>query len=116
MIVFGTRQTTLCLRSPGVTVELKLLKRMLTIFEKALQLGTISEDLSVSLLDLLSDLGLHADLPDVTSRVTDLYPGSARLWLARMRQSALVDDGKAVETQLNRALKRVPAEVIIQLG
>ena len=64
-------------------------------------------------VELLTDLGMSDDLLEVTSRLTDLHPSSARLWLTRMRQEAKHDGKNIVEGVLNKALKLVPAEVRI---
>ncbi|KAK3772054.1 hypothetical protein RRG08_008292 [Elysia crispata] len=72
-------------------------------------MGTISAELGVSLTELLTDLGMTDDLLEVTSRLTDLHPRCARLWLTRMSQE-MKHAGKGVEQLLNEALRKVPAE------
>ncbi|GFR61746.1 U3 small nucleolar RNA-associated protein 6-like protein [Elysia marginata] len=88
---------------------LDLLPKILSLSERALRQGTVSEEISARLLELLTDLGMTDDLPEVTSRLTDLHPNSAHLWLTRMKQEAK-QSGKGVVKVLSEALRKVPAE------
>ncbi|RUS88429.1 hypothetical protein EGW08_003825 [Elysia chlorotica] len=86
-----------------------LLPKILSLFERSLQLGTISAELGTDLVELLLELGMTDDLPEVTSRLTDLHPRSADLWMTRMSRE-VKHAGKDVEAVLAAALKTVPAE------
>lgn len=86
-----------------------LLPKILTLCERVLHQGAVSEKVSIRLLELLDDLGMTDDLPEVTARLTDLHPSSAHLWLIRMGQEtrhAGTDIGKV----LGAALRKVPSE------
>ncbi|CAG5135927.1 unnamed protein product, partial [Candidula unifasciata] len=112
---------SLCLQGHLAILQLRdvkdtewILKATLTMFEKAVQLGTLSEELYLSLLTLLADLNMTTDVETAAARGTEQHPASSRLWLARLRAMAEQlegeKSGKKLEDLLRTALRKVPAE------
>ncbi|BFZ03648.1 hypothetical protein BsWGS_06687 [Bradybaena similaris] len=112
---------SLCLRGHLAILQLRelkdtewILKSTLGMFEKAVQLGTLSEELYVELLTLLTDRGFTRDVEAVAARGTDQHPTSSRLWLARFgamaEQAEDEKNGDNLQVMLRTALRKVPAE------
>uniref|UniRef100_A0A0B7A1C5 U3 small nucleolar RNA-associated protein 6 homolog n=3 Tax=Arion vulgaris TaxID=1028688 RepID=A0A0B7A1C5_9EUPU len=111
---------SMCLQSHLAILHLReikdsewILKTTLTMFEKAIQLGTLSEDLFVHLVKLLTDLSMTEDVERVVSLGIKQYPSSSQLWLAKLRVIASLEGENHednLETTLNAALRQVQSE------
>ncbi|CAL1529881.1 unnamed protein product [Lymnaea stagnalis] len=89
-----------------------LVKSTLSMFEKAIQLGALSESLYVRLIDLLEHLGLKDDMLTVSQSATQDHPKSAVLWQARLKLVVALGQGDVnkIDSVLKASLKHVPTE------
>ncbi|KAH9519737.1 hypothetical protein Btru_070777 [Bulinus truncatus] len=89
-----------------------IVKSTLSLFEKAIQHGALSESLYVQLLDMLGLMGLGEDTSQVSALATDDHPGSSQLWQARLRLMVTTGqtDVQAIDSLFRAALKHIPAD------
>lgn len=89
-----------------------LVKSTLSMFEKAIQLEALTENLYMRLIDLLEHLGLKEDMLKVSVSATQVHPKSSSLWQARLQLMVSLGQGDVdkVDSVLRTSLKHVRSE------